>query len=130
MMLADCVSPRIENPLPALRTPEACHASECTTGTYHDPSVRASCYGSSSTAARRGPLFVRPLEEVHASVERDRAVSVADHDPRPSPVLGERVAVLSHEHMFAYVRKGHARCLSLSSGLTRKSDLTIACFDR
>src|SRR5689334_16937139 len=71
MMLADCVRPRIEDPLPALRTPEVRHAPECTTGTYSRPKCPSELPGVYlDRPARCGPLFVRPLEDVQASVCR------------------------------------------------------------
>src|SRR5689334_8470521 len=93
MMLADCVRPRIEDPLPALRTPEAYHESECTTGTYARPK-RPNELPRVARPAGCGPLPVRPLEAVQASVQRDRAVFPEDHHPRQfGAVRGERVAV-------------------------------------
>jgi hypothetical protein len=77
MMLADCVRPRIENPLPALRTPETCHAAECTTGSYLTTQAServATGLARPSSAVR---ALCAPLEEVQASVQRDRAVSLA-----------------------------------------------------
>jgi len=82
MMLADCVRSRIEDPLPALRTPEVCHASECTTGTYSRPKRPSELPRVKlDRPARRGPLGMRPLEEARAVVERDRLVLLIEHDP-------------------------------------------------